>query len=77
MASKLSALQEEENKLNEIKKKLKDQLRRLQVEELALRSMLHSEDSSTEYKIVDVSSPTIEFNTQLPTVNDIESVSTD
>ena len=69
MASKLSALQEEENKLNEIKKKLKDQLRRLQVEELALRSMLQSDDSGSDYKIVDVSTSTIEYNNQQPTID--------
>ena len=55
MASKLAALQVEETKLNEIKEKLKDQLRRLQVEELALRSMLQSK-SSEECSIIDVNS---------------------
>ena len=54
MASKLALLQEEEAKLLEIKERLKDQLRRLQVEELALRSMLQPDNAITEASIVDV-----------------------
>ena len=53
MASKLAILQEEEAKLLEIKEKLKDQLRRLQVEELALRSMLQPDNVMTKCTVVD------------------------
>lgn len=38
-------LKQEENQLLEIKQKLQDQLRRLQIEELALRSIITSSQS--------------------------------
>jgi len=60
MASKLAQLEGEEAKLLEIKEKLNDQLRRLQVEELALRSMLQPDNALTEAKVVDVNSITSE-----------------
>ena len=74
MASKLAALQDEENRLLEIKEKLKDQLRRLQVEELALRSMLQPSDITSRAAIVDVDAMQ-EESTDEPKTKDVPSSS--
>jgi len=49
-SSSVQAFQQEEERLLKIKERLNDQLRRLQVEELALRSMLQSGEALEQFK---------------------------
>lgn len=63
-SEKLNTLKEEETKLLQVKEKLIDQLRRLQVEELALRSMLQTENG-------------IEIQSEEPDISTFDIIDTD